>query len=60
MVEVDAMPGGFVCSASYKGKLSKPRVKDAVAGSLPLHKVFSKPQREFFETHAPKASRSTT
>ena len=53
VVEVDAMPGGFVCSASYKGKLSK-RVKDAVAGSLPLHKVFSKPQREFFETHAPE------
>lgn len=53
VVEVDAMPGGFVCSASFKGKLSKPRVKDAVSGELPLRKVFSKPQRAFFEAHAP-------
>ena len=54
VVEVDAMPGGFVCSASFKGKLSKPRVRDAVSGELPLRKVFSKPQRAFFEAHAPE------
>jgi len=53
VVEVDALPGGFVCSASFKGKLTKPRVKDAVAGERPLRKLFSKPQREFFEAHAP-------
>jgi hypothetical protein len=52
-VEVDAMPGGYVCSASYKGKLSKPHVKAAVAGEARLHKLFSKEQRAFFAAHAP-------
>ena len=54
VVEVDAMPGGYVCSASYKGRLDKPRVKKAVAGEIALRKLFSKPQREFFEANAPK------
>src|SRR5687768_11464743 len=54
VVQVDAMPGGFVCSASFKGKLSKPQVKGAVAGDTPLRKLFSKPQREFFAAHAPE------
>jgi hypothetical protein len=53
-VEVDAMPGGYVCSASYKGRLSKPRVKAAVAGDAPLTKLFSKEQRAFFAAHAPE------
>jgi hypothetical protein len=53
VVEVDAMPGGYVCSASYKRRLDKPRVKRAVAGELGLRKLFSKPQREFFEANAP-------
>jgi hypothetical protein len=54
VVEVDAMPGGYVCSASYKGTLAKPRVKRAIAGELGLRKLFSKPQREFFATNAPE------
>ena len=33
VVEVDAMPGGFVCSGSYKGSLGRPIVKEAAAGS---------------------------
>ena len=53
-VEVDAMPGGYVCSASYKGMLKKPRVKDAIAGKLPLSKLFSKPQRAFFAANTPE------
>jgi len=28
-VEVDALPGGFVCSGSYKGQLKAGRVKEA-------------------------------
>ncbi len=32
VVEVDAMPGGYVCSASYKGTLEKPRVKERDRG----------------------------
>jgi hypothetical protein len=52
-VEVDAMPGGFVCSASFKGKLSKPHVKAAAAGEAPISKLFSKGQRDFFSKQAP-------
>jgi hypothetical protein len=52
VVEVDAMPGGFVCSASYKGVPSAP-VADIVTGDRPLKKAFSKPQRRFLADHAP-------
>ena len=41
MVEVDAMPGGHVCSASFKGRPKTP-VHEAVTGSEPLRKLFSK------------------
>ena len=53
VVEVDAMPGGFVCSASMKGALGTTDVKDAVAGGRKIHKLFSKEQRSFFAAHAP-------
>jgi hypothetical protein len=54
-VEVDAMPGGFVCSGSFKGDLKQGRVKEAtLEGTRPLHKLFSKVQRAFFAEHAPK------
>jgi hypothetical protein len=53
MVEVDAMPGGYVCSASMKGVPKTPVV--AVAeGTAPLRKLFSKEQRAFFAEHAPE------
>ncbi|MFL5589326.1 MAG: adenylate cyclase [Ktedonobacteraceae bacterium] len=54
VVEVDAMPGGFVCSASLKGKLGMTDVKDAVTGRLALRKLFSKEQRAFYAAHAPE------
>lgn len=52
-VEVDAMPGGFVCSASMKARLASPAVKEVAAGSRAVHKLYSKEQREFFTAHAP-------
>ena len=52
-VEVDAMPGGYVCSGSYKGELKAGRVKDAMAGERPVRELFSKGQRAFYEAHAP-------
>jgi hypothetical protein len=52
-IEVDAMPGGYVCSASMKGKLGNAEVLDAVHGERALRKVFSKEQRAFYATHAP-------
>lgn len=52
-VEVDAMPGGFVCSASFKGVADNAEILEAVAGSRPIHKLFSKEQRAFYADHAP-------
>ena len=52
-IEVDAMPGGFVCSGSMKGKSTAQEVREAVGGSLPIRKIFSKEQRAFFKQHAP-------
>jgi hypothetical protein len=53
-VEVDALPGGFVCSATMKGALRPTDVKRALAGELPLRKLFSKEQRAFYAQHAPE------
>ena len=52
-VEVDAMPGGYVCSASYKGKIGVGEVKQVLHGGQQIRKLFSKPQRAFYEEHAP-------
>jgi hypothetical protein len=53
-VEVDAMPGGFVCSGSLKYAFGPKEVKRAVAGKQPVRKLFSKEQRRFFAEHAPE------
>jgi hypothetical protein len=53
-VEVDAMPGGFVCSASMKGKVTNEDVRAAALGDRPLRKLFTKEQRAFLATHAPE------
>jgi hypothetical protein len=53
VVEVDAMPGGYVCSGSFKAKHTPTPVWPAVHGEAPLRKLFTKPQRAFFEAHAP-------
>lgn len=54
-VEVDALPGGFVCSASFKGEVKGAgRVKEAVAGRRRLRKLFSEGQRAFYAEHAPE------
>jgi len=53
-VEVDAMPGGFVCSGSYKGALPAGAVKAVLRGEQPIRKLFSKEQRAFYAEHAPE------
>jgi hypothetical protein len=53
-VEVDALPGGFVCSATMKGTPSIDDVKSIVGGERPLRKLFSKEQRSFYAAHAPE------
>jgi hypothetical protein len=53
-VEVDALPGGFVCSATLKGTPDQADVLAAAKGALPLSKLFSKEQRQLFSAHAPE------
>jgi hypothetical protein len=53
-VEVDAMPGGFVCSASMKGKSSAADVRKVILGEEKINFLFSKEQREFYRSHAPE------
>jgi hypothetical protein len=53
-VEVDAMPGGFVCSGTLKGTPKPGDVKRAVAGELPIKKLYSKEQRAYYAQHAPE------
>jgi hypothetical protein len=52
-VEVDAMPGGVVCSGSMKGT-PRVAVREAVAGKGRLRDLFSKEQRGFYADHAPE------
>ena len=52
-VEVDAMPGGFVCSASFKGVADNGAIREAASGDRPIRKLFSKEQRAFYAAHAP-------
>jgi hypothetical protein len=51
--EVDVVPGGFVCSGSFKGRCTAQEVRDAVGGKMPLDTLFSKEQRAFYKAHAP-------
>jgi hypothetical protein len=51
-VEVDAMPGGYVCSGSMKAKLGRTEVKEVLDGTRPIRKLFTKEQRAFFTDNA--------
>jgi hypothetical protein len=52
-IEVDAMPGGYVCSGSMKNAVASADVLAASSGERPLHKLFTKAQRSFYAAHAP-------
>jgi len=53
-VEVDALPGGFVCSGTLKEALGLNVVREALIEGRPIRKLFSKEQRRFFAAHAPE------
>ena len=55
-VEVDAMPGGYVCSASMKSA-AQADVRETLLEGRPLHNVFSKEQQAFYEECAPDGIR---
>ena len=52
-MEVDALPGGFVCSGSYKGSADNGAIREEAMGDRPIGKLFSKQQRAFYAEHAP-------
>jgi hypothetical protein len=56
VIEVDAMPGGFVCSGTLKRKLPPDAVARSVAGKSRVRKLFSPEQRAFFDEHAPEGA----
>jgi hypothetical protein len=55
-VEVDAMPGGYVCSASMKSA-AQADVRETLLEGRPLHNVFSKEQQAFYAECAPDGIR---
>jgi hypothetical protein len=52
-VEVDAMPGGFVCSATLKARADNAEVREVARGELKLKRLLSKEQRALFSERAP-------
>ena len=52
-VEVDAMPKGFVCSASMKGKTKADDVRAVILGKMKIRDLFTKEQRDFYNANAP-------
>jgi hypothetical protein len=52
-VEVDAMPGGYVCSGTLKRSVANAEVRQVVTGVRSLGALFSKTQRAFLADHAP-------
>ena len=52
-VEVDVLPGGFVCSASSKGRCTARQVLAVASGDKALGSLFSTKQHAFFAQHVP-------
>ena len=52
-VEVDALPGGFVCSGRMKVKVPDAKLVDVLSGRRPVSWLFNKKQRSLFQSHAP-------
>ena len=52
-VEVDAIPGGFVCSGRLKREADSDAIRQVVLGERPLRKLYTKEQRALYRAHAP-------
>lgn len=52
-VEVDAIPGGFVCSGRLKCDADTAQIRQVVLGERALRKLYSKEQRALYRAHAP-------
>jgi hypothetical protein len=52
-VEVDAIPGGFVCSGRLKCEADSDAIREVLLGERALRKLYTKAQRALFKAHAP-------
>jgi len=52
--EVDVMPGGYICSTSFKGRCSSDEVVEVIDGKRTLSSIFTRKQQAFFAAHAPE------
>lgn len=52
-VEVDAIPGGFVCSGRLKCPAGSNLARKVMLGEKPVRKLFTKEQRALYREHAP-------
>ena len=53
-VEVDAIPGGFVCSGRLKEEADSGAIRRVLLGERALHKLYTKEQRALYRAHAPE------
>jgi hypothetical protein len=53
-IELDVMPGAFVCSGSLRIKVDSTDVRDVMQGKRPIRKLFSHEQRSLYAQHAPE------
>ena len=53
VVEVDAIPGSFVCSGTLKGKVDNAAVREVAFGQRSLDKLLSEDQQKLYGEHAP-------
>ena len=53
VVELDGMPGRYVCSAALKAHLGAHAIERAIAQRRPLHELFSKPQLRLLSARLP-------
>jgi hypothetical protein len=53
LMEIDGVPGDFVCSGALKARLGPHAVKRTMAGQRPLRALFSRRQQELLGAHAP-------
>src|SRR5262249_7014603 len=52
-VQIDAMPGAFICSGSLRGSVDNADVIQMLKGKRPIRKLFTKEQRALYEEYAP-------
>ena len=54
LIEIDAMPGAYVCSGTLQDSVDDEDVKAVIRGARPIRKLFSAEQRAFYADNAPR------